>query len=221
MEKREIIVEDTKIEYTLTMKNIKRCYLRIESGEVMVSAGIGFSLREIEKFIYANRKLIIDKVQSYVSKVKYQDGGYVTIFNTMYAIQVVPRNRRKCEIQGNVIYVYHQDIQKTVEKYCKSLLLEYLHEVVNQYLNMYFSVVKPEITVKKVKRRWGACYYHKNKISFNLALVHLDKELIDYVIMHELCHLLQHNHSTYFYQELSMRMPDYKNREKRLKGETI
>ena len=57
----------------------------------------------------------------------------------------------------------------------------------------------------------------KKKVSFNLALVHLDKSLIDYVIIHELCHFIQPNHSKSFYQEVGKRLPDYKIREKKLK----
>lgn len=221
MENREIILNQTKIEYTLTIKNSKRCYLRIVSGKVIVSAGKYFSIQDIEKFIYANKEMILNKVNEYVSKVEYNDGGYVTIFDVKYPIKVIHRNRHKCEMIDGVIYVYHQNIQIAIERYCKTILLEYTHDKVNQYLEECFSMDKPEIIVKKVKSRWGACYYKKNMISFNLSLVHLDKELIDYVVMHELCHFLQHNHSPAFYQELLQRMPNYKVREKRLKGESI
>ena len=75
----------------------------------------------------------------------------------------------------------------------------------------------PEIEIKKYKSRWGACFSKQNKVSFNLALVHLDKSLIDYVIIHELCHFIQPNHSKLFYQEIEKRLSDYKIREKRLK----
>ena len=50
-----------------------------------------------------------------------------------------------------------------------------------------------------------------------MVLVHLEKELIDYVIVHELCHFIQPNHSKLFYQEVQKRLPDYKEREKKLK----
>ena len=58
-------------------------------------------------------------------------------------------------------------------------------------------------------------------LTFNLSLIHLDKELIDYVIVHELTHFLQANHSTLFYQEIAKRMPDYKERLKRLKEKHV
>ena len=61
------------------------------------------------------------------------------------------------------------------------------------------------------------CFYKDNKVTFNLSLIHLPKDLIDYVIVHELAHFLQANHSHLFYQEIEKRMPDYKQRQKRLK----
>ena len=60
-------------------------------------------------------------------------------------------------------------------------------------------------------------FYQKNKVCFNLVLAHVDKNLIDYVIVHELCHFIEANHSKAFYQEIEKRMPDYKERERLLK----
>ena len=68
-----------------------------------------------------------------------------------------------------------------------------------------------------MKRRWDACFYQKNRVCFNLVLAHIDYALIDYVIVHELCHFLEANHSKAFYHEIEKRMPDYKERERLLK----
>ena len=86
-----------------------------------------------------------------------------------------------------------------------------------EYLKSNFSLNMPVIQIKKLKARWGACFSNQNKVCFNLVLVHLEKELIDYVIVHELCHFIQPNHSKLFYQEVHKRLPDYKEREKKLK----
>ena len=75
----------------------------------------------------------------------------------------------------------------------------------------------PYIQIKNYKGRWGSCFYKENKVTFNSSLIHLDKELIDYVIVHELAHFIEANHSSKFYKEIEKRMPDYKIRQKRLK----
>ena len=94
---------------------------------------------------------------------------------------------------------------------------EFLKEKIDFYLSTSFHHAFPEIQIKKMKRRWGACFYQKNRVCFNLVLAHIDYALIDYVIVHELCHFLEANHSKAFYHEIEKRMPDYKERERLLK----
>ena len=61
-------------------------------------------------------------------------------------------------------------------------------------------------------------FIKKNRVCFNLVLAHIDYALIDYVIVHELCHFLEANHSKAFYHEIEKRMPDYKEKRKIIKG---
>ncbi len=72
------------------------------------------------------------------------------------------------------------------------------------------------VRITSARTRFGSCSY-KNNISFSLFLALLSSEEIDYVILHELCHTKEHNHSPAFYSLVSKFMPDYKEREKRLK----
>ena len=102
-------------------------------------------------------------------------------------------------------------------KHLKQILNKYLEFKIKEYLKSNFSLNMPVIQIKKLKARWGACFTNQNKVCFNLVLVHLEKELIDYLIVHELCHFIQPNHSKLFYQEVQKRLPDYKEREKKLK----
>lgn len=73
-----------------------------------------------------------------------------------------------------------------------------------------------KITVKAQKTLWGSC--SKNgTLSFNCLLLLASTELIDYVIVHELCHRKQMNHSYAFWREVERVLPDYKSRRKKLK----
>lgn len=68
------------------------------------------------------------------------------------------------------------------------------------------------ITVKKQKKRWGSCSSAKN-LNFNWRLMMAPEEIIDYVVVHELCHLKQMNHSKVFWGEVANILPDYENRK--------
>ena len=65
-------------------------------------------------------------------------------------------------------------------------------------------------------RRWGVCDHRTATVSFHWQLVTQAPELLDYVVAHELCHLLEPNHSPAFWARVEQVMPDYKQRRRRL-----
>ncbi|MFW6016452.1 MAG: M48 family metallopeptidase, partial [bacterium] len=76
--------------------------------------------------------------------------------------------------------------------------------------------IKPKISIKKMKTRWGSCNKKLNRINLNLKLIHQPLVCIEYVITHELIHLMHPNHSKKFYNMLEVVMPDYKSKKKML-----
>lgn len=81
----------------------------------------------------------------------------------------------------------------------------------------WLSGQRPLITLRTMKKRWGSCS-PRGHIVLNPHLVKAPRDCIDYVIIHELCHLKEHNHSPQFYQWLSQLMPDWKAVKSRLDG---
>ncbi len=71
------------------------------------------------------------------------------------------------------------------------------------------------VNVRRMKRRWGTCH-SSGAIWFNSELIKKDRELIDYVIIHELCHLVHHNHGREYYELLGSIVPNYRELKKRL-----
>ena len=69
------------------------------------------------------------------------------------------------------------------------------------------------ITIKNQKKRWGSCSSAKN-LNFNWRLILAPEEVLDYVVVHELCHLRQMNHSKEFWHEVEMVLPNYKVHKK-------
>lgn len=77
----------------------------------------------------------------------------------------------------------------------------------------------PILSIRSMKTRWGSCNT-KNKIILNLDLIKTSTRCIDYVVMHELCHLVHRNHNNEFYRLLSKLMPDWKERKVLLEKST-
>lgn len=72
------------------------------------------------------------------------------------------------------------------------------------------------ITIREQKTRWGSCS-SKGNLNFNWKLVLVPLELLDYVVVHELAHRIEMNHSPQFWAVVEREMPDYKERRKMLK----
>lgn len=72
------------------------------------------------------------------------------------------------------------------------------------------------VKVGSANTRWGSCS-GKNSLNFTWKLILASEAAVDYVVVHELCHILQHNHSARFWQEVGRVLPDYKEREKLLR----
>lgn len=74
-----------------------------------------------------------------------------------------------------------------------------------------------KVSVRKMKRRWGTCH-NNGAIWFNRELIKKDPELIDYVIIHELCHLVHHNHGREYYALLGSIIPEFRKMRERLRN---
>ena len=72
------------------------------------------------------------------------------------------------------------------------------------------------IIVKSYKSRWGSCS-PKGDLSFNWRLVFMPHPIIDYVVVHELCHILELNHSKRFWQHVERHIPDHRARRNALR----
>lgn len=99
------------------------------------------------------------------------------------------------------------EYKKKARAYIVPRLEEYAKKFGFQYNN---------VRITSAVTRWGSCSSKRN-LNFSYRLILAPKDAIDYVIVHELCHLRQMNHSEKFWKEVENIMPEYKKHEKRLK----
>lgn len=142
-------------------------------------------------------RILIEKeswIQKHIEKIREQEA------------------KRK-ETQGEFVeseYLTNEEIKKLADK-----ALQHIPKRVSYYAKQ-IGVTYGRITIRNQKTRWGSCS-SKGNLNFNCLLMLTSPEVIDYVVVHELCHRKEMNHSGAFWAEVEKVLPDYKEQVKWLK----
>lgn len=94
----------------------------------------------------------------------------------------------------------------------RSLILERL-----LYWNDIYNFTYHRVSIRDTKTRWGSCS-KKGNLNFNYKIVFLPRHLVDYIVVHELCHLKEFNHSRAFWDLVGQTLPDYRSYRGELKS---
>ena len=122
----------------------------------------------------------------------------------------IQMQRLRMENAKHTKQLTEEEIQKLAEK-----ALEVIPKRVAYYAKQ-MGVTYGRITIRNQKTRWGSCS-SKGNLNFNCMLMLLPPEIQDYVVVHELCHRKEMNHSSRFWAEVEKVLPDYRTRRKWLK----
>lgn len=158
--------------------------------------------------------------------MKFKSGQEITVFGKKYQLCVEPNDNRKLgvKISGTKLVVnpsrnQQQIVANELDRFLKSTAQRYLVPRVTQ-LAQKMSVKFNRVTLRQQKTRWGSCSSKQN-LNFNWRLVHFPPQVIDYVIIHELAHLKEMNHSRAFWQLVKTYDPAYPQHEGWLKRHGI
>ena len=94
-----------------------------------------------------------------------------------------------------------------------------VHARVSRFAPLY-GVSVNRIFIRNQKTRWGSCSSRGN-LNFNWRVVHLPPEALDYLVVHELCHLREFNHSAQFWELVALAVPEYKRIRKDLRAVSL
>lgn len=194
--------------------NIKYLRIRMAPGRgIWVSVPYGVSRRQTERFLNDNREWILQNRKS--MEIYEQDTGVglrigAEIKTKLHTLKIVETEQEKpayrIEKEVIVLSVPKHVVFSRVEKVIQKFLLEIYTLEARQYLPQRVKSLAEKFGFKYGKlsfrnniSNWGSCSY-ENNISLNIKLMKLPDELIDYVILHELCHTIEKNHSAAFWK---------------------
>lgn len=151
---------------------------------------------------------------------KYISGETLVYLGRQYRLKVEKGRSQPAKLMGRFLRVWVEDKSDTrsVRKKVDICYRKRAYETLGRYMERCYSIAsrhgvpEPVLLIRTMRRRWGSCS-PKGSITLNLNLVKAPVHCIEYVIMHELCHLKYHNHSKSFYSLLTRCQPDWRKRK--------
>ena len=219
------------IEATVLRKKVKNLRVTIvpPDGEVRVSAPKLLPEAVIRAFLTDKA----DWIRTHVERVKkahaneptqFESGETVRLFGQVYPLTVL-KNQKKNGVTidaGRIVLSLKGDAPKEKrEAILNDWLRERLKAEIEHFLPLwsdYTGLVPSAWAVRDMSSRWGSCNTGTRKINLNLQLVHYPLICLEYVILHELCHIKVHGHGPDFKALLDRWMLDWKARRKLLNG---
>ena len=200
-----------EIEVIVNRKNNKNIYFRVkEDLKLYVNAPMFLSSDSILKLIKDNESAIIRMYDAMESKTKDDDKFWY--LGKKYYIAI----REQDEVTFDDKYVYTPSLVE-LDKFYQAKVVEIFTKEVDIAKKCFAHL--PEFTLKfrKMRTRWGVCNVTNKTVTLNTELLKKDIELLDYVIIHELCHFFEGNHSKNFWALVGQAYPNYKEARRKLR----
>ena len=227
--KRTVCADGRRIEYILIQSVRKNVMLQaLPEGQTRVYAPRQMRLRDVDALVRdsagqiarmhedLDRRLDADRQAHPVT-----EGSAVAVEGEMKTLRL-HQGRTRAEVQDGELHLWLNDPKdgEAVRAALKSTLAALALERIRQRIGVFQPVIGGafgRVTVRDQRSRWGSCS-SKHNLNFNWKLIMAPPQVLDYVVIHELCHLHEFNHSARFWRLVEGVMPDYEVWKKWLKN---
>lgn len=221
-----IITHNVKI----IKKDIKNITLKVKpTCDVVLTVPLKTDDKHIEYILKKRNKWISNKIDFFKSNNKIENKEYVSgesfkYLGKSYRLKIIESNEEEVKLLRAYIQIFiknKMDLkkkEKLLSDWYTKRAENYFEKIVENYLHIVKKEVK-HIRIRQMKTRWGSCNPSKSYINLNSELIKKSKSSIEYVIFHELAHLVHPNHSKEFYNYLNTYMPDWQKRKEKLEYE--
>ena len=216
----EMLVERTKRKRTISLQ-IKDNKLIIKAPRSVSKKTLDDLIRRKQKWI--KRRAIFDFEEQKLRNRKFIDNEKFYFRGNQYHLSLILGSEENVKIVDGRLLVTCKDYSSINSKNVQSLIEDfYLKEsakILNTRTNEFAKKMKVQptgITVKNYVSKWGSCT-SKNKISYNWRIIMAPDCIVDYLIIHELCHIIEHNHSKNFWHHVGNYCEDFQKKRKWLR----
>lgn len=221
---KEIVVNSAKFEIQVDFLKKKSSSVTIKNNLIQFRISSNLSISQKEEHFNSLLKRILKKLEKNPIQdtgntfEKCLEQGYFIFSNQKY--NLIYSHIKSIKFEDNTFYINPKLKLNLIEKHIiKILILKYTSRIKKYLDELNLETYNYKITgfhINNVNSKWGHCT-HDNKIMLNLKLLNAPKEILNYVIFHEISHIKHKNHSSDFWTEVTRFCPNYKNLRRYLK----
>jgi predicted metal-dependent hydrolase len=225
----QVVYGKKRIEFQLLYANRKSLGIKVMPNcSVQVVAPFNATINDINQRVKEKAKWIItqqlffDSYNPSTPKRKYVNGETHLYLGRQYKLQIIKSEIELIIIYRGKIIIQSKDIHPaSIEIQLKIWYKQKANKVFSELLDFSmlrfkkYKIDKPTLMIRAMSKRWGSCT-PSGKIILNTELIKASKRCIEYVIIHELCHLVHYNHTKDFFNLLSKMNPDWKKEKEKL-----
>lgn len=219
-----------KLDFNLRLvrKNLKNANIRIKPNlEVTFTAPLDMVQSDIDIILAKRMAWILKHLERFkhaqsVHLLENTSNEQFRYLGRSYRIELIESRMESIELLADCLVITlcdKSDIQRK-QQMIQGWYYVKAQECFNRLISHYQPIVDKKINrmvIRKMTTRWGSCNYRKAYINLNLELIKYPLPAIEYVVFHELTHLIHHDHSKRFYDYIATYMPDWKIRKDLLK----
>ncbi len=206
------VLDDIEYNVIITKKNNKNLYIRVKEGNICVTCNYLTTKSKIKNILDLNQKSLRKMIDSVKNKEEKEKGFFY--LGKCYDI-IFKDDIKDVMVCDSVIYSKNL---KALNKWYKDEVIRIFDERYVYIFNKFKeNITSPILKIRNMKTRWGVYNRKNHTITLNSKLIEFDVSKIDYVIIHELCHIIHFNHSKEFWELVFKYCPNYKQIRKEMK----
>ena len=216
--------KENVITYTVNKAVNRNMYITVQNGEVVVNAPWYFTSNKIQQIVQEKKNWILSKMQEYEENLSNIQS--VKIFGKNYDVQVEYKNIKAPELNLRENYKIEiilpakykkvgneQILKMSIEKMYEQIANTEIEDIMEKTRKM-LGIAPEDYEIRKMGKALGKC--EDGKITIAPELMQYKREVIEYVVAHEFCHLKYKTHGKRFYQIIEKYISDYKKYEREI-----
>ncbi|PJD92709.1 MAG: zinc metalloprotease [Legionella sp.] len=227
------VIQTDEFEFTLTRKAIKRINLRIHAdARIHISAPLKCPINTIQHFLEDKKDWIIKHRTRLLAtpiqpEPQFHSGALHLFLGQRYPLIIHEHMaQQKIVLENNHLYCYIKKnasadtIQSMLQVWYREQLSQLLPQLIQKW-EPIIGVTVHQWSIRAMTTRWGSCHVTRKKICINLHLIQKPLSCLDYVVVHEMVHLLEASHNKRFYTLMTQFMPEWALYKEQLRGRSV